>query len=199
MFYFVVQFRVRDQRWRFYGWLLANLLGDALDSWSEKWHLKENLWVAGHLLTRNCKARLFPRKDEVRHDVKLDYMVFGSPGVLASFKDPLDEAFGSFREWDPTQEQWSEWRDAAGEVWCKAVADHKARVLKECEVRHLSPTPEKWFAERHFCRLVRFQVLGQTQQELREKNEDVKAVQKALRRTAELVGIRLRSDPLSTT
>lgn len=184
--------RIALIRWRFHAWLLTSILGDELYSWSEAWHLEENLWVASHLLARSCKARLLFHGDEAQRDVNLDHVVFGSPGVLAPFKDSMDKSFGSFPEWDPTQEEWGKWRKAAEDPFRKALANYEARVLEQCEVHHLSPTPEKRESERDFRRLVRFQVLGKTQRELREKDEDLKAVQRVLRRTAKIVGLRRR-------
>jgi hypothetical protein len=190
--------------WQFHGWLIPTLLRDDLDAWSSRWNLTENPWVAGHFLARMCKARFLTDGQSPTEPRKLDHTVFPSPGVLAWFGDSLVDHFhipggpkskdSRFRQWDPTQEAWSEWQKAAKDVFAQALQLYKARVLEECETRSIRVTPKPRHLERNLRRLVGFQVLGKTHEELRSEGEyDVKAVQKAIARTSVIVGLKLRT------
>lgn len=182
--------------WALLGWLLAGLLGDELESWSEAWNLEENRWVASHLLARTCKARLLGVEK-----AQLDHVVFGSPGVLARFTDSLAEGFGSFRDWDPTQEQWGDWRKAAMVQFKRVLKRYKKLVLEKADGPEfrLASTRTKKESARDFRRLIRFQVLLKTSKDLLEEGDeveqDVKNVQASIRRTAVLVGLPLRTSP----
>ena len=182
--------------WPFYGWRLTTLLRDFLDSWSEKRNLQQNPCVASHLLARICKAHFISEDGkEPGDETKLDHRVFPSLGVLAWFPDSLGDFF-PFREWDPTQERWSDWRKAAEARFREALNAYKDRVQEEARRRNLESTPTKREAERDFRFLIRFQVLGETHEKIAEESgfDDVKVVQKCIRRTAELAGLVLRTD-----
>ncbi len=187
-------FRRPDRCWRFHGWLLRTLLREDLDSWSERWNLGENPWVASHLLARICKAHLFSEDDNgLGDETKLDHRIFPSLGVLACFLDSLGDSFDTFREWDPTQELRRDWEHAARERFENAVKHYCAAVEAKAEVPGLKKTPDKRKVERDLRRLVRFQVLHETLESLRKSGEHERTTQRAVEGAADLVGLRRRT------
>lgn len=182
--------------WYLLGGVLTTLLEDELTSWSKKWHLQGNEWVASHLLARRCKARLL--EDE---EARLDHVSFGIPwGMTVSFLDALAESFRDFLDWDPTGKQWGSWRKDAEDRFRQTVNTYKDRVQESCENPRnaLRPTrPETRQAARDFGYLVQFQVLHQTQEQIRHQAgmDEVKAVGKAIHRAADSAGLTLRKGP----
>lgn len=179
--------------WQFIRQLASILLRDQLDSWSRPHErLRHNPWVASHLLARGCKARLCHTTD-----ARLDHVTFPHPfqelNGLASFGECFAESFAALREWEPTRQEWSAWKQKAVACFRDALADYRRRVQERAtgSIQEgglgLKRVPGKR-KDDNFRRLIRWAVLGKTQREIADEDGvDEKKVNVSIGRACELL------------
>ena len=187
----------------------------AITPWQNEWHLTDDwisqelhsalCWVSGNVsaMERVCAAWKYFDRDPIRPFSPIFPPKGGWPGTTAfshSLAKPLPDLFMFKARWYPQ----SEFR-ADILSWLRGHFEHELTayldaVEKQMEDAGLARTPEKrprggGVAIQHFDWLVLFQVEHWTQKRIAREHGDLRisTVAKALRSTAELIGLTRRT------